>query len=113
MRGTGLVHHSERGVQYLSIRYTERLAEAGIVPSVGSVGDSFDNALAETVIGLFKTEIIHRLGPWRCREAVEIATFEWVDCFNIRRLLEPIGHIPPAEAEDRSYAELATRHVAA
>jgi putative transposase len=100
-------------VQYLSIRYTERLAEAGIVPSVGSVGDSFDNALAETVIGLFKTEVIHRLGPWRSREAVEIATLEWVDWFNTRRLLEPIGHLPPAEAEDRYYAALAIRHVAA
>jgi putative transposase len=113
MRGVGLVHHSDRGVQYLSIRYTERLAEAGIVPSVGSVGDSFDNALAETVIGLFKTEVIHRLGPWRSREAVEIATLEWVDWFNTRRLLEPIGHVPPAEAEDRYYAALAIRHVAA
>jgi putative transposase len=113
MRGGGLVHHSDRGVQYLSIRYTERLAEAGIVPSVGSVGDSYDNALAETVIGLFKTEIIRRTGPWRSLEAVEIATLEWVDWFNTRRLLEPIGHIPPAEAEERYYAELATRHVAA
>ncbi len=110
---TGLVHHSDRGVQYLSIRYTDRLAEAGIMPSVGSVGDSYDNALAETVIGLFKTEVIRRLGPWRSLEAVEIATLEWVDWFNTRRLLEPIGHIPPAEAEDRYYAELATRHVAA
>jgi hypothetical protein len=90
--------------QYLSIRYTERLAEAGIVPSVGSVGDSYDNALAETVIGLFKTEVIHRLGPWRSREAVEIATLEWVDWFNNRRLLEPIGNIPPAEAESRYFA---------
>jgi transposase InsO family protein len=84
----------------VSIRYTERLAEAGIEPSVGSVGDSYDNALAETVIGLFKTEVIHRLGPWRSREAVEAATLEWVDRFNTRRLLEPIGHIPPAEPED-------------
>ncbi|MFO1208728.1 MAG: IS3 family transposase [Amaricoccus sp.] len=112
-RGAGLVHHSDRGVQYLSIRYAERLAEAGIVPSVGSVGDSYDNALAETVIGLFKAEVIHRRGPWRSREDVEIAALEWVDWFNTRRLLEPIGHIPPAEAEDRYYAELATRHVAA
>jgi putative transposase len=113
IRGTGLVHHSDRGVQYLSIRYTERLAEAGIVPSVGSVGDSFDNALAETVIGLFKAEVIHRLGPWRSREAVEIATLEWVDWFNTRRLLEPTGHIPPAEAEDRYYDEMAIRDAAA
>jgi transposase InsO family protein len=112
-RGAGLIHHSDRGVQYLSIRYTERLAEAGIVPSVGSVGDSYDNALAETVIGLFKTEVIHRRGPWRNREAVELATLEWVGWFNTRRLLEPIGHIPPAEAENRYHAELATRHVAA
>ena len=89
------------------------LAEAGIVPSIGSVGDSYDNALAETVIGLFKAEVIHRLGPWRNREAVEIATLEWVDWFNTRRLLEPIGHIPPADAEDRYYAQLATSHTAA
>ena len=113
MRATGLVHHSDRGVQYLSIRYTERLAEAGIVPSVGSVGDSFDNALAETVIGLFKAEVIRRIGPWRSLEAVEIATLEWVDWFNNRRLLEPIGNIPPAEAEANYHAELETRAVAA
>ena len=113
MRGSGLVHHSDRGVQYLSIRYSERLAEAGIVPSVGSVGDSHDNALAETVIGLFKAEVIRPRGPWRSLKAVEIATLEWVDWFKTRRLLEPIGHIPPAEAEDRYYAELAARHEAA
>ena len=83
------------------IRYTERLVEAGIEPSVGSVGDSYDNALAETVIGLFKTEVIRRRGPWRSLEAVEFATLEWVDWFNNRRLLEPIGNIPPAEAEAR------------
>ena len=100
-------------MQYLSIRYTERLAEAGIVPSVGSVGDSFDNALAETVIGLFKTEVIHRIGPWRGLEAVEIATLEWVDWFNNRRLLEPIGNVPPAEAEHRYYAELEAHAAAA
>lgn len=94
-----LVHHSDRGVQYLSIRYTERLAEAGIEPSVGSIGDSYDNALAETVIGLYKTEVIRRRGPWRSLEAVEFATLEWVDWFNNRRLLEPIGNIPPAEYE--------------
>ena len=104
-QGAGLVHHSDRGSQYLSIRYTERLAEAGIEPSVGSVGDSYDNALAETVIGLFKTEIISRRGPWRSLEAVEFATLEWVDWFNNRRLLEPIGNIPPAEAEARFYAQ--------
>ncbi len=98
-----LVHHSDRGVQYLSIRYTERLAEAGIAPSVGSVGDSYDNALAESVIGLFKTEVILRRGPWRHLEAVEFATLEWVDWFNNRRLLEPIGHIPPVEFEEAYY----------
>ena len=95
----GVVHHSDRGSQYLSIRYSERLAEVGAQPSVGSVGDSYDNALAETIIGLFKTEIIHRRGPWRNLEAVEYATLEWVDWFNHRRLLEPIGNIPPAELE--------------
>jgi putative transposase len=94
-----LVHHSDRGSQYLSIRYTERLADAGIEPSVGSVGDSYDNALAESIIGLYKTEVIHRRGPWRHLEAVEFATLEWVHWFNHQRLLEPIGHIPPAELE--------------
>ena len=92
--------------QYVSIRYTERLAEAGIEPSVGSVGDSYDNALAETIIGLYKTEVIRRRGPWRSLEAVEFATLEWVDWFNNRRLLEPIGNIPPAEAEARYYAQI-------
>jgi putative transposase len=101
---SGLVHHSDRGVQYVSIRYTERLAAAGIEPSVGSVGDSYDNAMAESIIGLFKTEVIRRLGPWKSLEAVEFATLEWVDWFNHRRLLEPIGNIPPAEAEARYYA---------
>lgn len=105
VRGTGLVHHSDRGVQYVSIRYTERLAEAGIEPSVGSVGDSYDNALAESVIGLFKTEVIRRRGPWPGLDAVEFATLEWVDWFNKRRLLGPIGNIPPAEAEERYYAQ--------
>ena len=89
----------------MSIRDTERLAEAGIEPSVGSVGDSDDNALAETVIGLFKTEVIHRRGPWRGFEAVEFATLDWVDWFNHRRLFEPIGHVPPAQAEARDYAQ--------
>ena len=111
--GTGLVCHSDRGSQYVSIRYTERLAEAGIEPSVGSVGDSYDNALAETVIGLFKTEVIHRRGPWRSFEAVEFATLEWVDWFNHRRLLEPIGHIPPAEAEARYDAQAEVQPLAA
>jgi transposase InsO family protein len=89
---------------YNDIKYTERLAEAGIEPSVGSVGDSYDNALAETINGLYKAEVIHRRGPWRSFEAVEYATLEWVDWFNHRRLLEPIGNIPPAEAEDQYYA---------
>ena len=100
----GLIHHSDRGSQYVSIKYTERLAEAGIEPSVGSVGDSYDNALAETINGLYKAEVIHRRGPWRSFEAVENATLEWVDWFNHRRLLEPIGNIPPAEAEVQYYA---------
>jgi putative transposase len=98
-RGGDLAHHSDRGSQYVSIRYSERLAEAGIEPSVGSTGDSYDNALAETINGLFKAEIIHRRGPWKTREAVELATLEWVSWFNHHRLLEPIGYIPPAEAE--------------
>jgi transposase InsO family protein len=106
VQGGGLVHHSDRGVQYVSIKYTERLAEAGIEPSVGSVGDSYDNALAETINGLYKAEVIHRRGPWRSFEAVEFATLEWVGWFNNRRLLEPIGNIPPAEAEARYYAML-------
>ena len=95
----GLVHHSDRGSQYLAIRYTERLAEAGAVTSVGSRGDSYDNALAETIIGLYKTELIRRRGPWKGIDDVEYATLEWVDWFNHRRLLEPIGHVPPAEFE--------------
>jgi transposase InsO family protein len=108
-----LIHHSDRGSQYVSIRYTERLAEAGIEPSVGSVGDSYDNALAESVIGLFKTEIIRRLGPWKSCEAVEYKTLEWVDWFNQQRLLEPIGNIPPAEAEANYYAALENIKMAA
>jgi transposase InsO family protein len=103
--GEGLVHHSDRGVQYLSIRYTERLAEAGIEASVGSKGDSYDNALAEAVNALFKTEVIYRRGPWRSREAVELAVLEWVDWFNKRRLLEPIGYVPPLEFEAAYYAK--------
>jgi putative transposase len=106
IQGDGLIHHSDRGSQYLSITYTERLAEAGIEPSVGSVGDSYDNALAETINGLYKAEVIHRRGPWRSFEAVEYATLEWVDWFNNRRLMEPIGNIPPAEAEARYHAML-------
>ena len=98
-----LVHHSDRGVQYVSIRYTERLAEAGLEPSVGSVGDSYDNALAESVIGLYKTEVIRRQGPWRSLEVVEFATLAWVDWFNNQRLLEPIGNIPPVEYEEAYY----------
>lgn len=105
-RGVGgrLIHHSDRGVQYVSIRYTERLAEAGIEPSVGSAGDSYDNALAESVIGLYKTEVIHRQGPWRNLDSVEFATLKWTDWFNNRRLLEPIGNIPPAEFEALYYS---------
>jgi putative transposase len=101
-----LIHHSDRGVQYLSIRYTERLAEAGIEPSVGSVGDSYDNALAESIIGLYKTEVIRKIGPWRNMEHVEFETLKWVDWFNNRRLLEPIGDIPPAEFEALHYQKL-------
>ena len=103
----GLVHHSDRGTQYLSMRYTDRLADAGIAPSVGSRGDSYDNALAESLIGLFKTEVIRRQGPWRSLEAVEFATLAWVDWFNTRRLLEPIGYLPPAEYEARYYQQAA------
>jgi putative transposase len=109
----GLVHHSDRGAQYVSIRYAERLAQAGIEPSVGTVGDSYDDALAETVIGLFKAEVIHRRGPWRSVEPVEFAMPEWVDWFNSRRLLEPSGNLPPAEAEAAYYAQLEARPVAA
>ena len=99
--------------QYLSIKYTERLPKAGIEPPVGSVGDSYDNALAETINGLYKAEVIHRRGPWRSFEAVEFATLEWVDWFNNRRLLEPIGNIPPAKAEERYYAMLEESAMAA
>ena len=99
-----LVHHSDRGSQYVAIKYTERLAEAGIEPSVGSVGDSYDNALAETINGLYKAELIHRRASWKSFEAVEMATLSWVDWFNNRRLMEPVGNIPPAEAEAKYYA---------
>ena len=102
----GLVHHSDRGSQYVSIRYTERLAEAGLEPSVGSRGDSYDNALAETINGLYKAEVIHRRGPWKTRASVELATLEWVSWFNHHRLLAPIGYIPPAEAEENYYRQL-------
>ena len=111
-QGGKLIHHSDRGSQYISIKYTERLAEAGIEPSVGSVGDSYDNALAETINGLYKAEVIHRRS-WKSFEAVEIATLTWVDWFNNRRLLEPIGNIPPAEAENQYYAALETQPMAA
>jgi transposase InsO family protein len=104
---TSLIHHSDRGVQYLSMRDTDRLSDAGIDPSVGSRGDSYDNALAESVIGLFKTELIQRRGPWRHVEAVEFATLEWVDWFNHRRLLGPIGFVPPAEYEAQYYESAA------
>lgn len=111
--GSGLVHHSDRGSQYLSIKYTERLAEAGLEPSVGSVGDSYDNALAETINGLYKAEVIHRCGPWKSMDAVEYATLDWVDWFNNKRLLGPIGNIPPAEAEANYYAALEEKDIAA
>lgn len=101
----GVVHHSDRGTQYTAIRYTERLAEAGVVRSVGSVGDSYDNALAESINGLFKTEVIHRKGPWRSVEAVEHAVLIWVDWFNNRRLLEPLGYVPPVEFEQMYYRQ--------
>jgi|SRR5690625_1360861 len=104
-RADRLIHHSDRGAQYLSIRYTERLAEAGIEPSVGSRGDSYDNAMAESVIGLFKTEVIRRRGPWRSVEDVEFATLEWVWWFNHHRLLEPIGYVPPVEFEEAYYRQ--------
>ncbi|WP_156473185.1 IS3 family transposase [Pseudorhodoferax sp. Leaf265] len=111
-RDGSLVCHSDRGSQYVSIRYTERLAEAGIEPSVGSKGDSYDNALAETINGLYKAELIHRRAPWKTREAVEFATLEWVSWFNHQRLLEPIGYIPPAEAEANYYRQLASQTTA-
>lgn len=103
-----LVHHSDRGVQYLSIRYTERLAESGIEPSVGSTGDSYDNAMAESVIGLFKTEVVRRLGPWKGVEDVEFATLDWVAWFNNKRLLEPLGYVPPIEFEEAYYQQNGT-----
>ncbi len=105
-RDASLIHHSDRGSQYVSIRYTERLAEAGIEPSVGSKGDSYDNALAETINGLYKAELIHRRAPWKTVESLELATLEWVTWFNHQRLLEPIGYIPPAEAEDQYHLQL-------
>ena len=108
-RDAALVHHSVRGSQYVSIRYAERLAEAGIEPSVGSKGDSYDNALAETINGLYKAELIHRRAPWKTMEAVELATLEWVSWFNHHRLLEPIGYIPPAEAEANYHRQLASQ----
>ena len=108
-----LIHHSDRGSQYVSIRYSERLAEAGIEPSVGSRGDSYDNALAETINGLYKAEVIHRRGPWKSPEAIELATLEWVAWFNNHRLLEPIGYIPPAEAEANYYRSIGEQAVTA
>ena len=108
----GLIHHSDRGSQYVSIRYTERLAEAGIEPSVGSRGDSYDNALAETINGLYKAELIYRRAPWQSRESVELATLQWVHWFNHERLLAPIGHIPPAEAEANYWREFANEQAA-
>ena len=108
-RDSALIHHSDRRSQYVSIRYSERLAEAGMEPSVGSKGDSYDNALAETINGLYKAELIHRRAPWKSREAVELATLEWVAWFNHHRLLGSIGYIPPAEAEANYYRQLASQ----
>jgi len=108
-----LIHHSDRGVQYLSIRYTERLGEVGVIPSVGRIGNSYDNALAETVIGLFKTEVIRQQGPWKNLDEVEYATLAWVDWFNNKRLLQPIGNRPPAEKEDEYYRQLEVSAMAA
>jgi putative transposase len=108
-RSGALIHHSDRGSQYVGIRYTERLAQAGIEPSVGSRGDSYDNALAETINGLYKAELIHRKAPWKTKQAVELATLEWVAWFNHQRLLEPIGYIPPAQAEANYYRQLAEK----
>ena len=108
-RDGALIHHSDRGSQYVSIRYSERLAEAGIEPSVGSKGDSYDNALAETINGLYKAELIHRRAPWKTKESLELATLERVSWFNHHRLLEPIGYIPPAEAEENYYRQLASQ----
>lgn len=108
----GLVHHSDRGVQYLAIRYTERLAENGVVNSVGSRGDSYDNALAESIIGLYKTELVRNTGPWRGLDDLELATLEWVDWFNHRRLFHELGRIPPAEFEDRYYRQTNPGHQA-
>ena len=99
------MHHSDRGSQYLSIRYTQRLADAGIAPSVGSVGDAYDNAMAESVIGLYKTEAIKKRGPWKNHQAVKFATLAWTDWFSNRRLLEPIVNIPPAELEQMYYQD--------
>ena len=107
----GLVHHSDRGSQYLSIRYSDRLTDAGIKPSVGSTGDSYDNALAETINGLYKTELIHRRGPWKTKAAVEMATLEWVAWFNNQRLLSRFGYITPAEAEENHHKQQSTEAV--
>lgn len=108
-RSDALIHHSDRGSQYESIRYSERLSEAGIEPSVGSWGDSYDSVLAETIHGLYKAELIHRRAPWTTKESLELATLEWVSWFNHHRLLEPIGSIPPAEAEDNFYRQLTSQ----
>ena len=110
-RTDALIHHSDRGSQYVSIRYSERLAEAGIEPSVDSRGDSYDNALAETINGLYETALIHRRAPWKTKESLELATLEWVFWFNHHRLPEPMGYIPPAEAEENYYRQLASQAV--
>ena len=107
----GLIHHSDRGSQYISLRYSERLAEARLMPSVGSTGDSYDNALSETINGLYKTEVIYKRGPWKTRESLELVTLQWVHWFNHDRLLESIGHIPPAEAEANYWRQQAATPV--
>ena len=111
--GSGLIHHSDRGSQYLSIRHTERLADAGIDTSVGTVGDSYDNALAESIIGLFKTEVINFLGPWKSMGQVEWETLQWVGWYNIERLHSAIGHRPPQEMEDEFHADMSAVEIAA
>jgi transposase InsO family protein len=104
-----LVVHTDRGSQYVAMRYTDRVLAAGAAPSVGSVGDAYDNAMAESVIGLYKTEVIYRRGPWRGFEDVEYATLEWVAWFNTQRLLEPLGYVPPAEFEEQYHRAQATQ----
>ena len=111
--GRALYRRAVESAQYVSVKYTERLADAGLEPSVGSVGDSYDNALAETIIGLFKTEVINRLGPWKAKDQVEWETLQWVDWFNNERLLAPLGYITPIEAEEKYEEALKSNKIAA